>query len=120
VPSEARVVHDVIAQGISQRRMIHFCFHRESGNKSVKFCYFCLIWSSATNESIRKLMNSIALGEEERRISSLAYNKRSCVFHNRGSLDRLKAELSLRYLFICHDLGVVEHVADRIAGQVVL
>src|SRR5207244_4228158 len=28
---------------------------------------------------------------------------------------RLQAELGLTYVFITHDLGVVEHVADRIA-----
>ena len=30
-------------------------------------------------------------------------------------LDRLKDEFSLSYLFISHDIGVVEHIADRIA-----
>jgi len=30
-------------------------------------------------------------------------------------LDRLKDEFGLSYLFISHDLGVVEHIADRIA-----
>jgi oligopeptide transport system ATP-binding protein len=30
-------------------------------------------------------------------------------------LDRLKDELDFSYLFISHDLGVVEHIADRIA-----
>jgi oligopeptide transport system ATP-binding protein len=30
-------------------------------------------------------------------------------------LDRLKTKLGLSYLFISHDLGVVEHIADRIA-----
>ena len=30
-------------------------------------------------------------------------------------LDRLKDDFGLSYLFISHDLGVVEHIADRIA-----
>ena len=30
-------------------------------------------------------------------------------------MDRLKAEFGFSYLFISHDIGVVEHIADRIA-----
>ncbi|MGH2300262.1 hypothetical protein ACQ5AI_29235, partial [Klebsiella michiganensis] len=46
-------------------------------------------------------------------ISESAWEEMTCLFA--PSLDELKTQFALSYLFISHDLAVVESIADRVA-----